>query len=261
MDEEEEVGNEGINVEGDDDDDEEGDFYLNTHMHVKSKSGKVHSTTSFTQSPKFFLSKHSNKVMSLASFQYLDQTVLVSASLDGTIRAWTLNQAYRPKDHSKQQSPMECSVTIIGELSYPTLPCSTLLFYGLQPSLNSTPTLLCSTLPFSSTMLLLFLPLLSSLLPLLFSSLLPSLISQVASTSRMASRVYPCMSWRSPLVEVEEVLVVLADLSSLRQDVTIASDCGTTPTKSRNTTASSTTTTQAIHYLPLIFFMMIGSLT
>jgi len=119
---EEEEGNEDINGDADDDDDEEGDFYLNTHMHVKSKSGAVHSTTSFTPSPKFFLNKHSNKVMSLVSFQHLGQTVLVSASLDGTIRAWTLNTAYRPKDHSKQQSPMECSISIIGELLYPFLP-------------------------------------------------------------------------------------------------------------------------------------------
>jgi len=118
---EEEEGNGGINGDGDDDDDEEGDFYLNTHMHVKSKSGAVHSTTSFTPSPKFFLNKHSSKVMSLVSFQHLGQTVLVSASLDGTIRAWTLNTAYRPKEHSKQQSPMECSISIIGELLYPTL--------------------------------------------------------------------------------------------------------------------------------------------
>lgn len=119
---EEEEGNEDINMNGNDDDDEEGDFYLNTHMHVKSKSNKVHSTTSFTPSPKFFLNKHSNKVMSLVSFQHLGQTVLVSASLDGTIRAWTLNTAYRSKEHSKQQSPMECSISIIGELPYPALP-------------------------------------------------------------------------------------------------------------------------------------------
>lgn len=122
MDDAEEEGDEDINGDGDDDDGKEGDFYLNTHMHVKSKSGAVHSTTSFTPSPKFFLNKHSSKVMSLVSFQHLGQTVLVSASLDGTIRAWTLNTAYRPKEHSKQQSPMECSISIIGELLYPFLP-------------------------------------------------------------------------------------------------------------------------------------------
>lgn len=150
------IGNEGMHVDGDDDDDEEGDFYLNTHMHVKSKSGKVHSTTSITQSPKFFLNKHSNKVMSLVSFQHLGQTVLVSASLDGTIRAWTLNTAYRPKEHTKQQSPMECSISIIGELLYHTLPYSNLSYptipcYGLpltlltSPSSSSSPSSLSST--------------------------------------------------------------------------------------------------------------------
>ena len=84
-------------------------------MHVKNKSGKVHSQTKFEVSPKFFFGKHSNKVMSMVVFEHDGETVLVSASLDGTIRAWTLNKAFRPKEH--KQSVMDCTVSIIGEPS------------------------------------------------------------------------------------------------------------------------------------------------